>query len=99
MYPLSKTPLRYLLANEIDLTSSAVVDEVREEADLISVVIVEKSALVKGKLTLIFDRETYELRQWIVTDAQGLNTSVAIFNTVTGKRPDPQLFKIYLMRK
>jgi len=99
LYPLSKTPLRYLLDDNIDLTSSAIVDEIREESDLISLVIVEKSSLVEGKLTLIFDRQTYELRQWIVTDAQGLNTSVAIFNTVTGKRPDPALFKIYLMPK
>jgi outer membrane lipoprotein-sorting protein len=98
MYPLSKTPLRYLLANRIDLTSN-IVDEVREEKDLISLVIVEKSKLIEGKLTLIFDRKSYELRQWVVTDAQGLNTSVAIFNTTTGKRPDPQLFKIYRMRK
>jgi outer membrane lipoprotein-sorting protein len=98
MYPLSKTPLRYLLANTIDLTSD-IVDEVREENDLISLVIVEKSKLIDGKLTLIFDRKSYELRQWVVTDGQGLNTSVAIFNISTGKRPDPQLFKIYRIRK
>jgi outer membrane lipoprotein-sorting protein len=98
MYPLSKTPLRYLLANTIDLTSN-IVDEVREENDLISLIIVEKSKLIDGKLTLIFDRKSYELRQWVVTDGQGLNTSVAIFNTATGKKPDPQLFKIYRMRK
>lgn len=95
LYPLSKTPLRHLLAENTDLTSAGVVDEIRAEADLISLVIVEKSALVKGKLTLIFDQRTHELRQWIVTDAQGLNTSVAIFNTVIGQIPDPALFKIY----
>ena len=43
---------------------------------------------------MIFDRQTYELRQWQVTDAQGLNTSVAIFNTVTGKPQNPNLFRI-----
>jgi outer membrane lipoprotein-sorting protein len=94
MYPLSKTPLRYLLAERIDLTSPELVNEVREEADLISVVIVERTALVDGKLTMIFDRRTYELRQWVVTDAQGLNTSVAIFNTTTGKPQDQNLFRI-----
>jgi outer membrane lipoprotein-sorting protein len=96
LYPLSKTPLRYLLDDQIDLTSSAIVDQMREEADLISLDILEKGGLIKGKLTLIFDRKTYELRQWIVTDAQGLNTSVAIFNTTTGKPPDPALFRIYI---
>jgi outer membrane lipoprotein-sorting protein len=93
-YPLSKTPLRYLLADNVDLTSENLVDEVREEPDLLAIVIVEKSKLVSGKLTLIFDRQTYELKQWIVTDAQGLNTSVAIYNVTTGKRSDPDLFKI-----
>lgn len=98
MYPLSKTPLRYLLADRIDLTSPELVSAVHEEADLISIVIVERSALVDGKLTMIFDRRTYELRQWVVTDAQGLNTSVAIFNTTTGKPQDPNLFRIIVTR-
>ncbi|MCB1503211.1 MAG: outer-membrane lipoprotein carrier protein LolA [Bauldia sp.] len=93
-YPLNKTPLRYLLAQNIDLTERGLVDEVREEPDLIAVVIVEKSKLVNGKLTLVFDRNTYELKQWIVTDAQGLNTSVAIYNVTTGKPSDPGLYKI-----
>lgn len=93
-YPLGKTPLRYLLADNIDLLENGLVDEVREESDLIAVVIVEKSKLVSGKLTLVFDRSSYDLKQWIVTDAQGLNTSVAVYNVTTGKRSNPDLFKI-----
>jgi outer membrane lipoprotein-sorting protein len=93
-YPLRKTPLRYLLAGNIDLTSQKLINEIREEPDLIALTIIEDSTFVKGKLTLIFDRRNYELKQWIVTDAQGLNTSVAIYNVSTGKRPDPGLFKI-----
>jgi outer membrane lipoprotein-sorting protein len=93
-YPLNKTPLRYLLADNIDLSAPGLVDEVRMEPDLIAIVIVEKSKLVNGKLTLVFDRNSYELKQWIVTDAQGLNTSVAVYNVTTGKNSDPALFKI-----
>jgi outer membrane lipoprotein-sorting protein len=93
-YPLSKTPLRYLLADQIDLTSDKLVNEVREETDLLAVVIVERSAFADGKITLVFDRKTHDLKQWIITDAQGLNTSVAIYNVSTGKAPDPGLFKI-----
>ena len=95
LYPLSKTPLRYLLASRIDLTSPSLINAVQEASDLITVTIVQKSAFADGKLTLIFDRKTYELRQWQVTDAQGLTTSVAIFNTVTGKpQDDPNLYRI-----
>lgn len=93
-YPLSKTPLRYLLADQIDLTSDRLVSELRQEPDLIAAVIVERSAFVDGKLTLVFDRKSHDLKQWIVTDAQGLNTSVAIYNVSVGKQPDPGLFKI-----
>jgi outer membrane lipoprotein-sorting protein len=94
LYPLSKTPLRYLLAENIDLTSDRLVRQVRQERDLIAVVIVERTAFRDGKLTLVFDPKTYELKQWIVTDAQGLNTSVAIYNVTTGKPQDPKLFRI-----
>jgi len=93
-YPLNKTPLRYLLSDHIDLTAPGLVDEVRMEPDLIAVVIVEKTKFVNGKLTLVFDRHSYELKQWIVTDAQGLNTSVAVYNVTTGKKSDAGLFKI-----
>ena len=92
LYPLNATPLRYLLSDRIDLTSANIVRGIREEADLISLVIADGSA--QGKLTLIFDRKTYALRQWVVTDAQGLNTSVAIYNTATGKPQNPNLFRI-----
>src|SRR6185312_12134278 len=57
LYPLSMTPLRYLLADHIDLTSD-IVSSVKEETDLVSVVIVQKSAFADGKLTMIFDRKT-----------------------------------------
>ena len=94
LYPLSKTPLRYLLAGHIDLTSPGIVSSVKQDTDLISLVIVDKTAFANSKLTMIFDRKTYELRKWIVTDAQGLNTTVAISNLTMGKAQDPGLFRI-----
>ena len=94
LYPLSATPLRYLLASQVDLTSHDIVQSIREEPDLVSLTIVDSSSRAPGKLTLIFDRKTYELRQWVVTDAQGLNTSVAIYDTATGKPQNPNLFRI-----
>ncbi len=95
LYPLSKTPLRYLLASRIDLTSATLVSGVTEAPDLVTLTIVEKSAFADGKLVLIFDRKTYELRQWQVTDAQGLTTSVAIFDTALNKQQtDPTLYRV-----
>lgn len=94
LYPLSKTPLRYLLADQIDLTSSNIVRKLIEEPDLISLILTQDSSLGDGSLKLIFDNKTYELRQWVVTDSQGLDTSVAVYDVEIGQAPDPKNFKI-----
>ena len=95
LYPLSKTPLKALLANHIDLTSTDIVGEMREDGDLVSLQLSEPT-FGDGRLTPIFDKTTYELRQWVVTDAQGLNTSVALFNVATGQPIDSRIFRIYI---
>ncbi|BCP55770.1 outer-membrane lipoprotein carrier protein [Kaistia sp. 32K] len=101
LYPLKRTPLRYLLADRIDLTSSNIVRKIIEEPDLISLVLEQESAFGGGSLKLIFDTQTYELRQWVVTDAQGLDTSVAVYDVEIGRPADPKHFKIdyYLPNK
>ena len=94
LWPLSQTPLKFLLDDNLDLARSDRVRHVLVEPDLIQVSIVDDSKFGGGVLTLIFDPETLELKQWSVTDQQGLNTSVAIFNVETGNRLDGDLFKI-----
>jgi outer membrane lipoprotein-sorting protein len=99
LYPLSKTPLRYLLAAHIDLTSTNVVQSVHQDSDVVSLVIVQNSSFGSGKLTLFFDKRTFALKQWVVTDAQGLDTTVAIYNVSLNKPEDPGLFRINLITK
>ena len=35
-----------------------------------------------------------QLKQWTVTDPQGYDTTVAVYNLDTGKKLDPGMFKI-----
>lgn len=93
MYPLSKTPLRYLLADKINLLDPGLVSSVEMDDNQVSVVIVEQSNMVNGKIRLTFDRRSNELLRWVVTDAQG-DTSFGIFNTTVGKAQDPGLYFI-----
>ena len=37
---------------------------------------------------MMFDPQSYELRQWTITDAQGRNTTVMIFNVEQGVQFD-----------
>jgi len=43
---------------------------------------------------MMFDPKTYDLRQWTITDAQGKDTSVMIFNVKTGIPLDDKVFTI-----
>jgi outer membrane lipoprotein-sorting protein len=43
---------------------------------------------------IMFDAKNQQLKQWTVTDPQGLDTTVAVYNLDTAKKPDPNLFVI-----
>lgn len=83
IYPLSKTPLNLLLANRIDL-SAANIRGVKEEPDLTTIVMGDRSVFGDSKITMMFDPSSNELRQWTITDAQGKDTTVMIFNVQKG---------------
>lgn len=94
IWPLSQTPLRFLLSDNIDLERDANVTNVMVEPDLVTVVVDDKTTFNSGRLTLIFDARDYALKQWTITDAQGYDTSVAIYNVVSNGPTNPDLFKI-----
>ncbi len=93
IYPLSKTPLSLLLADKIDLSNQKV-RSVKEESDLITIVLGDKSIFGDSTITLMFDPKTFDLRQWTTTDAQNKDTTVMIFNVQTGVNLDDKVFNI-----
>ncbi|MFP5077492.1 outer membrane lipoprotein carrier protein LolA [Rhizobium sp. YIM 134829] len=93
LYPLSKTPLNLLLSDTIDLSGKQVRD-VKEEPDLITIVLGDRSIFGDSTITMMFDPKTYDLRQWTITDAQKKDTSVMIFNVRTGIPMDDRVFEI-----
>ena len=92
-YPLSQTPLKLLLDNKIDLSGGRV-RAVKEEADLTTIVLGDRNMFGDSTITMMFDPKTYDLRQWTITDAQGKDTSVMIFNVKTGVALDDKVFAI-----
>ena len=94
-YPLATTPLRYLLADRIDLWRETHLVSVGQDAKYITVTIEEKSLVVgTHRLMMMFDAKDFQLLQWTVTDPQGYDTTVAIYNLDSTKKVDPGLFKI-----
>ncbi len=93
LYPLSKTPLKLLLDERIDLSGNRV-QTVREDDDLTTIKMADKSIFGSSTITMMFDSNSYDLRQWTITDAQGKDTTVMIFNVQQGVTFDPSVFKI-----
>ena len=95
LYPLSQTPLRFLLADKIDLIRDTHVTSVTSDELFVSIVVEEKQALIgTSRLMMMFDAKSLELRQWVVTDPQGYDTTIAVSNLDSNRRPDPSLFRI-----
>jgi outer membrane lipoprotein-sorting protein len=95
LYPLSQTPLRFLLSDRIDLLKETNVVAVRADDTFVTVTIEEKQPLIgTSRLMMMVGTKDFQLKQWTVTDPQGYDTTVAVSNLDTSKRPDPGLFKI-----
>lgn len=94
IWPLSQTPLRLLLDSGLDLAQSDRVKRVSVAADLVEVELHDETRFSSGILNLVFDRTSYELRQWTVTDQQGLQTMVTLYNVEVGNDLSGDLFKI-----
>jgi outer membrane lipoprotein-sorting protein len=95
IYPLSQTPLRYLLSDRIDLMRDTNVVSVTADDLYVSVTIEERQTLIgTSRLMLMLGAKDGQLKQWTVTDPQGYDTTVAVYNLDSTKKVDPGLFRI-----
>jgi outer membrane lipoprotein-sorting protein/curved DNA-binding protein CbpA len=93
LHPLSQTPLRYLLADQIDLARDTKVTAVSQDNAFITVTIEERQLLVgTSQLALMFSAKDMQLREWTVTDPHGYKTMIAVYNLDASRDPDPGLF-------
>ncbi|TDX65777.1 outer membrane lipoprotein-sorting protein [Methylosinus sp. sav-2] len=95
LYFINQTPLKFLLNEKIDLQKDVkLVDVVIDDAG--ASISIEDKATFGGtsKIKLIFDSKTFLLKQWQVSDPQGYETLVSLFNVDRSSAPDANLFKI-----
>ena len=91
-YPLLDNPLMVILKEGIDLAKDANVVAVDHQSGTLRVTARQDSGPLKGQVTLIFADPAIELRQWIITDAQGLQTMIALKDMKTQVQLDPSKF-------
>ncbi len=92
-YPLGRTPLRFLVSGNVDLARDAQVLGVYADPARTTVVLADTKS-GDGRLSLTFDGPDFQLKQWTVTDAQGLDTTVVLDSMQSGDGLPDRLFRI-----
>ncbi|MBL8882003.1 MAG: outer-membrane lipoprotein carrier protein LolA [Hyphomicrobium sp.] len=95
---LDQTPFRLLLRKDVDLLRDAKIVEVQQADDLIVLGIQDKSPDSPGRIKLFLStKPSLELKEWVTTDAQGLDTRIEISQLSTDDELDKNLFKIQML--
>jgi outer membrane lipoprotein-sorting protein len=98
-YPLSQTPLRLVLDDDVDINKEADILDVQSDGGVVTVTLEDKKKMVPGHLILTYDEKQNALQQWIVVDGKGQRTTVSLENVVAGVVADPKLFIIKVTRR
>ena len=92
-YPIESTPFRLLLADSVDLGRDAQIVGVESQEGTLAISLEDKKGEAAGSIKLFFEAGSeLVLRQWLITDAQGLTTSVTINDVVEGRKVAADFF-------
>ncbi|MCA4923757.1 MAG: outer membrane lipoprotein carrier protein LolA [Methylobacterium sp.] len=95
VYFIGQTPLKFLLAQKIDVARDSTVTDLKRSGDEVQLLLEDRSTIGgTSKIRVVFDGQTYALKEWTVTDPQGFDTRVMLSNLDTNANPDRSLFVI-----
>ncbi|MGH6736524.1 MAG: LolA family protein [Methyloceanibacter sp.] len=93
-YPIKSTPFRLLLTESVDLDRDARIVGVERDQGGLAISLEDKDGDAAGRIKLYFESSSdLELKEWLITDAQGLTTRVTINNMVSGRKVAADFFQ------
>lgn len=93
-YPLKRTPLNLILAENIDLSRAKMVVGHTEDGTSTRVRAQDPETPEYGSIELVFTSNPVELRQWVITDDLGQQTTVILGELKKGGSMGARLFDI-----
>jgi outer membrane lipoprotein-sorting protein len=91
---IDSTPAALLVKKDLKLNSDgATVTSVVHKPGVLEITAVKEKDPRQGKITLIFTEAPFQLKQWLVTDAQGQTTTVSLYNPKTDIKFDDHIFR------
>ncbi|MEM8850413.1 MAG: outer membrane lipoprotein carrier protein LolA [Pseudomonadota bacterium] len=95
-YPLAQTPLSIILADRVNLGRSDMVMAHGGDATQTAITLRDPDRPQAGSIQLIFTPSPTTLRQWVITDEGGAQTTVILGDMRTGVNLSPSTFSIQL---
>ncbi len=92
-YPQDKVPLRQFLDSEIDLLKANVV-AVAHSDDYFSITLQDDTPAGIVKVALVFDRESKDLKQWVLTQPSGAEFTFSLYDVEMGVEIPKSFFYI-----
>ena len=93
-YPLSQTPLSLILADRVDLGRSGMVVRHGGDATQTAITLQDPAHPEYGSIQLVFTPSPVTLRQWVITDDAGAQTTVILGDMRTGVEIGSSAFSI-----
>lgn len=85
-YPLHRTPLKIILANKVDLSRERMVTGHASDGKTTTIRAHDPKNPEYGSIELVFTDDPVELRQWVINDDGGSQTTVVLGDLKTGMR-------------
>ena len=98
-FPLSKTPLRLLVSNQLDLLKEVDVVSFEQNEGITTIALSDKKGSIPGQIVLVFDEAKDVLQQWIIIDGKGQRTTVELANLEKDVKINPKLFNVSINRE
>ena len=83
-YPLHRTPLKIILARNVDLTRERMVTGHASDGKSTTIRAQDPDNPEYGSIDLVFTADPVELRQWVINDSGGGRTTLVLGNLETG---------------
>ncbi|MBQ2262437.1 MAG: outer membrane lipoprotein carrier protein LolA [Loktanella sp.] len=93
-YPLNQTPLNIILQRNVDLTAARMVTGTTSDGTTTTVTAQDPENPQYGNIQMVFTANPVELRQWIITDDMGSETTLILNDLQTGGTIGDIMFNI-----
>lgn len=93
-YPLNQTPLHIILQRNVDLTTARMVTDAVSDGTTTTVTVQDPANPQYGNIQLVFTANPVALRQWIITDDLGNQTTMVLNELTTGTAIGDIMFNI-----